>query len=208
VSGEYRLNDRLPSERFLVQRYSVTRGTIRSALKQLANEGLLTIKSGSGSYIAYSNQEETIFPIIQSTSPLELVDTRLALEPQVARLAVLHATTQDIENLKKALSDLEANELDWQSFSKADEEFHRLMVECSHNSLLIWIHEKISQVRNQTQWNFMKKRTLKADSMKVYNQHHRSIFEAIERRDPEAAAALATEHLNYAKASLTQAIHG
>jgi GntR family transcriptional regulator len=50
-SGLYSPGVALPSERKLMDRFRVTRATIRSALGQLRSEGLLTIERGAGAFV-------------------------------------------------------------------------------------------------------------------------------------------------------------
>jgi GntR family transcriptional repressor for pyruvate dehydrogenase complex len=46
LSGQYRVGERLPSERDLCERFSVSRGAVREALKQLQQLGIATIHPG------------------------------------------------------------------------------------------------------------------------------------------------------------------
>ncbi|MCG8710088.1 GntR family transcriptional regulator [Brenneria sp. 4F2] len=50
-SSEFRIGDALPSEKSLVVEFAVSRMTIRRAIAQLADEGLLQRRHGSGTYI-------------------------------------------------------------------------------------------------------------------------------------------------------------
>ena len=89
ADGHYGPHDRLPSERAFADLYKVARGTVRDALNQLAAQGLVDIRPGSGTYVTIASTGETN-PVIANASPLELVDARFALEPHICRLAVLH----------------------------------------------------------------------------------------------------------------------
>ena len=48
LSGQYRTGERLPSERDLCERFSVSRGAVREALKQLQQLGIASIQPGGG----------------------------------------------------------------------------------------------------------------------------------------------------------------
>lgn len=202
--GELAPKDRLAPERELADAHGVARGTVREALNQLAAEGLVIIRPGSGTYVA----DTAIDPaesIIANARPLEMIDARFALEPHLCRLAVLHARQVDIDEMEKLLSVMEGSINEPVKFSFADTAFHSLLAECTGNSLLTWITSQMSSVRNQEQWARMRHLTLNADTMAQYNKQHRQILNAIRTREPERAAALMKEHLETARLSLTRA---
>jgi len=90
IGGELLHGERLPPERAFADQFGVSRGTVRDALRRLEEGGFVQKRPGSGTYVMYSDTETV--SIAQSTSPLELIDTRYALEPQIVRFAVLNAT--------------------------------------------------------------------------------------------------------------------
>ena len=50
--GIWKIGDRLPSERELAVKFNVSRMTLRQAIQNLADEGILERKIGSGTYVA------------------------------------------------------------------------------------------------------------------------------------------------------------
>jgi len=84
--------ERLRPERELAEAYSVSRSTVREALNQLSNEGLVDIKRGSGTYVAPTQSDVAdLAHMVSNARPLEMIDARFSLEPHLCRLAVLHA---------------------------------------------------------------------------------------------------------------------
>ena len=200
----YRPHDRLPSERILSEEHGVSRGTIRDALTRLEREGLVEIRAGSGTYVT-SKDEITGQKVISDARPLELIDTRFALEPHICRLSVLHAQEADLERLEALVKRMEENAHDRRTFSEADTEFHLELVRSTGNSLLIWIITQINDVRTQDQWARMRRLTLDEHIIRTYNTQHRLILDALRARDPERAAMLMKDHLETARRSLTRA---
>ena len=73
LSGKILFKDRLPSERVFTEIYSVSRGTVRAALRLLEAEKLIEIRSGSGAFVSYDRSKNIISPI-ENANPLELID--------------------------------------------------------------------------------------------------------------------------------------
>ena len=204
ANGRYDPRDRLPSERALADLYKVARGTIRDALSQLAAQGLVDIRPGSGTYVTVAAAGDTS-QVIANASPLELIDARFALEPHICRLAVLHGRSVDFDQMERLLDDMETGVDDPVYFADKDTEFHSLLAEIAGNNLLIWTVSQINAVRNHDQWSRMRHLTLNEAIIESYNRQHRMIVSAIRAREPEVAAALMKEHLETARLSLTRA---
>lgn len=58
--GQWKIGDRLPSERELAQEFNVSRMTLRQAIQTLADEGIVERKIGSGTYVARRKVQETM----------------------------------------------------------------------------------------------------------------------------------------------------
>lgn len=202
-SGILQRFERLPPERSLSLKFNVSRGTIRAAINKLETEGLVTTKAGSGTYISKKIAGENS-SVIQNARPLELVDARFALEPHICRLAVVHGRKKDFEKLNNLLEEMEKNYYNPTIFRDTDTSFHRALAESTGNSLLIWMIEQITSVRNQDEWSRMRHLTLNEQIIKEYNKQHRRILNAINAREPENAASMMREHLQTARLSLTQ----
>lgn len=194
LEGQYVLDERLPAERHLAEEFSVSRGTIRSVLQILEEQHLVTRQVGSGTYVSHrelTNQQE----ISSITSPLEMVEVRIALEPQIIKLAIANASYRDLEELHKALRQCEDCGNDAEAFAHADTAFHMTLAHCSKNKLLHWIYERISEVRQFSQWRSMKAKLLTPERIDAYNLQHRAIYEAIAARHTSEAVAIMKKHL-------------
>ncbi|MCH7539214.1 MAG: FadR family transcriptional regulator [Proteobacteria bacterium] len=201
--GAYGHGERLPAERDLAQMLGTSRTTIRKALSRLEETRLVTRRIGSGTYVNYpANSEEDIAEI---TSPLELIEVRLAVERHAIRLAVINATARDMERLGEALKRLEASGADAEHFSHWDEQFHLRIAQSTHNPLLVWMYRQINHVRGHAQWRAMKDKILTARRIAEYNRQHRSLYEALLSRDPDGAVKIITDHLTAARRHLAGA---
>ncbi len=203
LAGEYRHDERLPAERSLAEQFGCSRGTVRSAMEKLEELKLIERRVGSGTFVNHhATADET--EIANITSPLELIDVRLGMEPQIARLAVINATAIALGKLESELLELEklTHQCSPESFTKADQSYHLALAECTGNALMIWLCQHIHDVRSHRQWSSMKDKILKPAQIEIYNHQHRQIFEAIVSRDIESAEKHTIDHLDTARSDL------
>ena len=194
LEGHYAYEERLPAERNLAEEFDVSRGTIRSVLEILEKQHLVTRQIGSGTYVTHrdtTNQQE----IASITSPLEMVEVRIAIEPQLVRLAIVNASLRDLEELRDALRQCENCGGDAEKFARADTAFHMALAHCSKNKLMYWLYERISEVRRNSQWGSMKSKLLTPERMDYYNSQHRALYESLVARDTVRAVKLIKDHL-------------
>jgi DNA-binding FadR family transcriptional regulator len=201
LSGHYARGKRLPAERELTEHFGAARGTVREALRRLEEMGLVTRRKGSGTFVNHREGPEE-GDIAELTSPIELIDVRLSIEPDIARMAVINATARDLERLEAALIECEAADGDREAFSQADERFHCALAEATRNPLMIWLYGKINDIRGHSQWNAMKDKILTGARICEYNGQHRALFDAVRSRDMDAAVSLMEEHLAEAREDL------
>lgn len=201
LEGTYDYGDRLPAERELAEHFGASRSTVREALRRLEDLRLVTKRVGSGTYVTHNAGFGTS-NIADVTSPLELIEVRLGIEPHLVRLAVLHATARDLDEMEGVLQRLEACGGDQETFSREDELFHLALAECTRNPLMVWLYRQINYVRGHRQWNAMKTSILSPQRIDAYNRQHRQLFELLRSRDVEAAVAVLTEHLEEARRDL------
>ncbi|OYV04966.1 MAG: hypothetical protein CFE26_14070, partial [Verrucomicrobiales bacterium VVV1] len=97
LKGKLLPGERLPSEEKLCERFSASRTVIREAIQQLRGRGLLRTTKGSGSYIADPSLDslttamEAYASLVVEAGFMELIDFRILIETECARLAAVHA---------------------------------------------------------------------------------------------------------------------
>lgn len=70
--GKYRPGDRLPSEPELIQKYGISRITVRQALDELEAEGLVVRRHGKGTYVAEPRIEQDLVRLTDFVEDMEL----------------------------------------------------------------------------------------------------------------------------------------
>lgn len=201
TNGQYGYGDRLPPERQLASHFGTSRSTMREALRQLEDMSLVSRRMGSGTFVTYSPQTEDT-RIAEITSPLQLVQVRMGLEPQMVRLAIPNATARDLDKLEVALRRVERESEDQEAFSRADEQFHLALAECSGNPLMVWMYRQINSIRERAEWSSVKIKILSPERIQEYNRSHRRLYETVRSRDTRMAEELMREHLNMAQKDL------
>ena len=201
LEGSYQFGDRLPAERQLAESRSCSRATVREALTILENAGFVTRRQGSGTFVSYRTKvgEQGV---AETTSPLQLVEVRMAVEPHMVRLATINATAKEIARLDEIIEALEKSGEDFDHFSRWDQHFHQCLADATKNPLMMSLYEQVNDVRGHSQWDAMKGKVLTPGRIEEYNGQHRALFDAITRRDVESAMNIITRHLDDARHDL------
>ena len=195
---------RLPTERELAKRFAVPRNAVRKTLTELEAEGSITRHVGRGTFLAgaAAPPPEQFHPeSCSNTSPAELMDARLRIEPALAELIVTHATAADFERMEMCLDKAErAATLD--EFELWDAALHQALATATHNRFVIRVLELVAAVRKQAAWGKLKDRIVTPGRRLEYQQEHREIVRALKARDAERARDCIVTHLQHARRNL------
>ncbi|SDT10679.1 GntR family transcriptional regulator [Bradyrhizobium canariense] len=187
VELEYRLGERL-SETRLASELGVGRSPLRSALARLKGEGWLAISPQSGTFVkALTNRD------IQ-----EVTELRTVLEMHATRIAAVRITSKELDALKMAFDTLGPRITSGRSepFIDLDNQLHQAIYTAADNQL---VHDILNNLRDKVQWI---RRACSVSLDRVQDGFHEieSIFEALEKRDGEAAAERMRTHIQNAAA--------
>lgn len=195
---------RLPTERELVRRYGVPRNAVRRTLAQLEAEGSITRHVGRGTFLAGQAESDAIPAASASaahTSPAELMEARLRIEPALAELIVTNATAADFERMEACIERAEkAATLD--EFELWDAALHEALAEATHNRFVIRVLDMVTVVRQQSEWGKLKDRIVTPERRLRYQEEHREIVRALKERDADRARASISAHLQHARRNL------
>src|SRR5918998_1219230 len=99
-------NGRLPPERELAAELGVSRAELRKALATLAAEGRLWRHVGRGTFVGNRpvDAPADVAAMARRTNPAEVMKARLAIEPEIARLAALNATPAHVAQMRACLT--------------------------------------------------------------------------------------------------------
>ncbi|HEY9446422.1 MAG TPA: FCD domain-containing protein [Burkholderiales bacterium] len=195
---------RLPTERELAERFAVPRNAVRKTLAQLEAEGAITRHVGRGTFLVQtpgSGGRDYDTAGVSHTSPAELMEARLRLEPALAELIVTHATPADFERMEVCLDRAErASTLD--EFELWDAALHEAMAGATHNNFVARVLEMVTSARQQAEWGKLKDRIVTPERRLKYQEEHRAIVLALKARDAEQARQAILTHLQHARRNL------
>lgn len=192
--------DKLPSERALATKLSVSRTSIKEAFSVLQSAGLLEVRHGSGAVLLNDNSEDIIMKmnmIIRkdSINIVELMELRQAIECEAASLAAIRSTSDDIVKLETSYNKLakavSANNI----AANEDLDFHMCIARSARNLLFIEVMYMLSD-RLLLALRDSRTETIKQPGKsEVILKEHAEIFEAIKERNPKMARQAMNKHL-------------
>lgn len=206
ANGTWGPGSRLPTERELEEEFGVARNTLRKGLKRLENTGKIIRHVGRGSFVADATPAEPtdaqhLLNRVIGSSPAEVMEIRLVLEPWAASIAAIRATAGDIAQMRHCLVSAEAA-LDVPEFEIWDGKLHEVIIASAKNELLAGLYEAINMARHQPEWMKLKQRTVTPERRATYQAQHGEIVEALGERDADRAAELVRIHLLAVRISL------
>ncbi|KUP91877.1 FadR/GntR family transcriptional regulator [Tritonibacter horizontis] len=213
LRGILRPGERLPSERELSERLGVSRPSLRDALSDLQDRGLLASRAGSGVFVAdvlgsafspaliqlFSSDDEAVFDYLSFRRDLEgLAAERAAKFGSDADLEVIQAIFDKMKQAGDPGQSEDAAELDAQ--------FHSAILEASHNVVLL--HMMRSMFDMLRKGVFYNRRVMfnQHTSFDALIEQHHAINAALQARDPKAARQAVETHLDYVKQALEEQI--
>ncbi len=203
-SGFLKPGDRVPSEQELSERFGVARNVIREAMANLKALGLVSVYQGKGSFVSevpvglltrrikrlgedYSDALEHIW------------EMRMIIETQVAKLAALRRTDEDLRCMKQALQDMEHVVEKGDLGIEPDEAFHFYLVQATQNPILEELILSVSEAIKPS-----RKAALEQPGRpEATLNEHSAIYESVKEGDSEKARIAMQIHIvNHAKYSL------
>lgn len=188
--GDLAPGSQLPAERRLAQDLGVARNTLREALDLLEGRGLIDRRLGAGTFVAAPPGTA----LARQTGPLHLQIMRGILEPEIARLAIMHMPQAGLDRLAAQL-ELMSDRATPTEFAQAEQDFLRLLAEASGNPLLLACYQLVLQARRDAARGAMLDRHLTADRRDRVRAGHAALLQAIEARDMAEALAVVQQML-------------
>jgi DNA-binding FadR family transcriptional regulator len=210
ICGEF-IDDSLPTEAELCDKFGVSRSAVREAVKMLSAKGLITSKPRQGIRIQPEDQWNIFDPdllrwVLESKPSLhvlkEFLQVRIAIEPEAAALAARYADQAKLDAIENALEGMRKAEGNSKEDLEADIAFHVSILYASNNRFYIRLRDFISTALRVS---ISHTNPIKGNHEGVVEDHSK-VFNAIKNRNPERARqamlALIDEALNFIEDSI------
>lgn len=203
ISKSLKPGDFLPPETEISKQLGVSRTTVREALRILEITGLVETKRGKGTVVTSfdvgSIKKKISDVLIQPGREFnDLMETRLLLEPEVARLAAIHTSEDSIEKLEDILGEIEKDIAAGGVGVEFSIQFHHQVIHSIDNEILSSLTSLVMElVENTTHMNLHI-----PGRANVSLSEHKKILEAIKKGDSKRAYEYMKEHLESVKHNL------
>ena len=195
--GELKPGDKLPTEERIAKDLKVSKVTVREALSQMESEGLIEKRRGlrGGSFVAEPNHSkisETILTYIRwaAITPEQLAEFRMLLEPLLAAQAARNRTPEDLAAIRECMEEY-ARRLEEGRVDKAlGIEYHRLVAEACHNPMISAVMDAVAEVYAE----IFDRIPMSVEDSRIDLDFCRRIYDCLERREPDQAQDLMTDH--------------
>jgi GntR family transcriptional repressor for pyruvate dehydrogenase complex len=207
ISSELRPNDRLPSERQMVEALGVGRAALRTALKSLSLLGVVEQRPGAGTFLR--NTSSDLLPRVIEWGLLlgqnrieDILEARENLEVILAGYAAQRRTEQDLERLRQLISAMHDAGDDADLYVEFDIQFHLAIGETAKNEVLAGILRNLQSLLHAWASRVIHAAGETTSSLAM----HVPILEAIEAGDVERARAAMVAHMERASRRLRETI--
>jgi DNA-binding FadR family transcriptional regulator len=200
-SDRWRDGEQLPTERELGERYGVARNTVRRALQVLEGEGFVIRHVGRGTFKAAGRASPSLAPGLEGldgASPADVLECRLAFEPELAPLIIARASQADLDRMEECLRGAEAAE-SVAGFEAWDGALHDALAVATHNQAVIALARALARVRLHAEWGELKARSMTPERKAALDAEHRAVVDAIRRRDKADTRARLREHIQHVR---------
>jgi DNA-binding GntR family transcriptional regulator len=187
--GEYVAGQRL-IEAELCAAHVVSRSVVRSALQELATEGLVEIQLHKGARVRQVSRDEAI----------EITEVRMVVEGLIAATAARRAGPDQVAELRGigAAMRRAVAEQDALGYSELNADLHSLIREIAGHRTAATVIERLRGQLVRYQFHLALQPGRPARSL----DQHEKIIEAIAAKDPEAAEKAMREHIGDVLAAL------
>ena len=195
MSGVWVPGEKIPSENQLMEVFGVSRGTVRQAIQKLSAVGLLETRRGEGSYVGQlglANYFQSAVPaaFLNEDELKEVFEFRMLFECGVAEMAAENATDVQIRKLEKNYKKMLQNLGNLEKYIEIDFEFHCLLGECTHNTLVCQMYKTIEDALAMS---------IREGTEMIGFEHgrkdHGLILNAVQNHDSQAAREAMRHHI-------------
>jgi DNA-binding FadR family transcriptional regulator len=207
VSGALRPGDALPREEVLAEQMAVSRTALREAMRVLSAKGLIEARPKVGTRVReerfWHQLDADVLAWRCASMPTadfvqKLVEMREVIEPAAAAYAARRCNAEQFECLESAYRAMETSRTS-DEWAEADLAFHEAVLTATNNELMVSLFSVIETALG----SYFILSARKSSDFKYALPYHRKVFEAIRRRQPEAARRAMQQMILDSRANMT-----
>ena len=206
ATGGYPVGSELPAETELARELGMSRLSVREAVRELSLDGVIDVQQGRRNRVAPLDRWSVLSPAIVATRArldrdsdsllTDLLEARLVIEVEIARLAATRISDRDLTRMRDALAQMHRtceseDPTDIEHNLAADIEFHEAIVDGAANAYLASIYRPLRDILRAV-------RTRTSALLSVRREAaswHERLLDAMEAGDADAAADAMTGHM-------------
>lgn len=202
IDGHYPVHKKLPTEAQLCQRYEVSRPVLRDALARLKEDELVVSRRGSGSFVIRQPDSAVLqFAPISSIADIQrCFEFRADVESRAAHLAAVRRTPEQLEHIRHCYDVIGKANARQDLATDEDYRFHLAITEAASNHYYITVLKSLNESIKEGM-NLTRRLSLMAsrERLKLVQDEHLAIVEAIADKDAERAEAAMRSHIGNAR---------
>ena len=190
-AGTIRVGEELPPERDLAEALGISRNSLRECLAIMSFMGIVENRGNRKILVKNADRfrkARSLIDLSYSQDTFEdFMEFRRTNEREIARLACVRATEEDLERLRNSVERLEADATDFE----ADVDFHVNLAYASHNTIFAAMLNYVNSLILELRMRFFEREEYHGKTAEA----HRRIYEAVKARDEELAVYEMGRHL-------------
>lgn len=198
IEKRFAPGDKLPNENDLANELSISRTTLREAIRILVTRGILVIDRGKGTFVTsnlkFDESGEFHSLTDVKTNLKDLYEMRLIVEPEAAYLATIRASKEEIDHILELGKKIEDNILKNKNRTTSERAFHKAIAKATHNEFMNQLMPVIYQAIDKGVL-LSQERTKAVDATLT---DHRLIMDFIHARNAEGAKNAMKIHILHA----------
>lgn len=189
--GAFAINEKLPTEPELMQKFGVGRSTIREAIKYLSQSGFVNVQQGVGTFVISNSSNSLLDEKIERADFADIFEVRQLLELKIVEKAASNRLPTHLKKMKEKLKKRKqyAERGDMLDCIHADVDFHILIAESCGNVILYQLYKTMSVHVIKFFLNLYKDTSTFIESQRI----HEDLWKAIDDKDSVRATQIATK---------------
>ena len=206
LSGELKMNDKIPPEREIAEKLGVSRNSVREVMHMLEISGLIECLQGSGNYIRcdtneYMMRTANMVMALLDIDYTEIFYLRKGYESVALERAMEEALPEELEQMHKILLKMDET-VGIKESADLDTQFHNILLQASHNRLLNLYASMLSNLMDQFIKDFRSRILVDKRRAEILRRSHWGIYNSLVEKDLKAGQEAVKRHFEVVEEQL------